>query len=212
MNPAKLHFSPQEMSLIVNADWILTKNDILKRISLLMGSLNVKQKEIIHSLAESLHDEITTTTPKISQGENYKGLPYLVLDYPRLFIKNNIFAIRTLFWWGKHISTTLHLSGKWQQLYSEKILKHYDRLASEHYLTATGDDEWVHHVTENNYKLLADLSKIELEGILDSKKFFKLVLFAPIHNLNHAVDVWEQQFLSVINIFQNDFSLKNDQK
>ena len=37
---------------------------------------------------------------KISRGENYRGLPYLILDYPAYFSQKDIFAFRTMFWWG----------------------------------------------------------------------------------------------------------------
>ena len=54
---------------------------------------------------------IVQSTPKIAKGENYLQLPYVLLDYPRCFDKENIFAIRTMFWWGNFFSITLHLSG-----------------------------------------------------------------------------------------------------
>ncbi len=48
---------------------------------------------------------------KISKGENYQEQPWVMLDFPRLFSKESVFAFRTMFWWGHYFSFTFHLSG-----------------------------------------------------------------------------------------------------
>ena len=58
---------------------------------------------------------IKTSTPKISKGENYKDLPYVMLDYPRCFQKEKTIAIRTFFWWGNFFSINLQLSGEYKE-------------------------------------------------------------------------------------------------
>ncbi len=49
---------------------------------------------------------------KISKGENLKGLPYMVLDYPR--ISGPVFPslIRIVFWWGKYISFQFYIKSE----------------------------------------------------------------------------------------------------
>ena len=48
----------------------------------------------INGKPDFLPAEMLFHSPKISKGENYKGLPYVMLDYPRCFGKTDIFAIR----------------------------------------------------------------------------------------------------------------------
>ena len=60
-------------------------------------------------------------SPKISKGENYRGLPYVMLDYPRLFGREEVLAIRTFFWWGHGFSVTLHLKGGYRERISAGI-------------------------------------------------------------------------------------------
>ena len=48
---------------------------------------------------------------KISKGDSYLDLPYFVLDYPRLFSKEDVFAYRVMVRWGHEISFTFHLGG-----------------------------------------------------------------------------------------------------
>lgn len=203
MEPAKLQFSPQEMHLVSNAEWILTKNEILNKIASLMGSLNIIQKNIMAGQAHSFPAEIMATTAKISRGENYQGLPYLVLDYPRLFTRDHIFAIRSLFWWGRNLSTTLHISGKWRQVFADKILQHHQFLQQNNFLIATGEDEWVHDVAGQHYTLANHFTTTDLQQILESKSFFKLAVFAPVTEINHAVQVWEQQFKKIMQVISH---------
>jgi hypothetical protein len=107
MNEAKIQFSQEELELVENAGLILTKNTIIRKIHELFGLISEQMKSELQ--IASLPEEIKQTSPKISKGENYKGLPYVVLDYPRLFTRENIFAVRTLFWWGHYFSVTLQL-------------------------------------------------------------------------------------------------------
>jgi hypothetical protein len=89
--------------------------------------------------------------PKISRGENYEGLPYLILDYPRFFKPDNIFAVRTMFWWGNFFSTTLHLSGLQKSTFSPNIKANWEALAQNNFYLGTGSDPWAHHFEAGNY-------------------------------------------------------------
>lgn len=200
MEAAKLQFSEHEMSLVSNADWILTKNEILNKIGRLLGALNSIQKQLIREMAAGLPPEITDTTPKISRGENYKGLPYMVLDYPRLFTRNHIFAVRSLFWWGNTLSVTLHLSGQWQQFFAGNILRQYQFLVQNDFVVATDDDEWAHDVESAGFTPVKNLLKTDVHQILATKPFFKIALYSPVDELNSGIEIWEQQFKKVLQL------------
>src|SRR5215510_10733018 len=116
MDTAKIRLSPDEEALINRTDWILTKNKILEKVKHLLSELQSSQTLTLQGISTVPH-KLIESSPKISKGENYKGLPWLVLDYPRLFNKESFFAIRTLFWWGNFFSTTLHISGNYKDTY-----------------------------------------------------------------------------------------------
>ena len=44
-----------------------------------------------------------------------------MLDYPALFKKDEIFALRTMFWWGNFMSITLLLSGGYKETFATVI-------------------------------------------------------------------------------------------
>ena len=103
--------SPYERSLINNAGVINAKNKILEKVSSIFAELSGAFTKVINERSIVIP---TIVSPKISRGEKYHGLPYLVLDYPRLFTTYNTLAIRTLFWWGNYFSITLQLQGVYQ--------------------------------------------------------------------------------------------------
>jgi hypothetical protein len=145
-----------------------------------LEEIQEKQLLIIKRYAEYLPKEILKTSPKISRGENYKGLPWLVLDNPRHFMQKNIFAIRTMFWWGKHFSITLHLSGELKNIIQKEILKNKSLLEENSFFISTGEKEWEHDHTSDNYRSIGQFDENETEKILAEHDFLKLSVKIPI--------------------------------
>ena len=54
---------------------------------------------------------VLDVNPKISKGEKYNDLPYVVLDFPAFFAKTGVFALRSFFLWGRGFVISLHISG-----------------------------------------------------------------------------------------------------
>ena len=119
----KIQLSEEEMQLVNNPAWILTKHRIIEKVYGLFGSLSAQMQAYLLQQKHALPQQVLQLPPKISKGEQYESMPYVVLDYPRLFSKEEVFAVRTFFWWGNYFSITLHLKGKYQQQYHEKIAK-----------------------------------------------------------------------------------------
>ena len=184
----KIHFLPAEMELVSSPDIILTKNAILQKIKLFFEELQVKQLEIINDYRSQLPGEILKISPKISRGENYKGLPWLVLDNPRYFQHNNIYAIRTMFWWGSFFSITLHLSGNNKNYFKEKFLLNLSQLRTKEVCIYTGTDEWEHDLDPITYKSLRAINNDELEKIISANNFLKLAIKFPIESLEAIED------------------------
>lgn len=159
MSPAKVTLSPKERELVLNGDWILTKNDIIGKVCTLFGNLSEIYREALLQHPHLLTDDPGFRSPKIAKGEQYKGLPWVMLDHPRFFSGDNHFAIRSLFWWGNEGSITLQLGGAFQQQYAASIQHYFSRTANAEnshgpWWLGTGTDPWEHHFEENNYRLM----------------------------------------------------------
>ena len=159
MDEAKIQFSPAEMELMNNAGIILTKNRVLQKIKHLLEGVQEEMVHLAYREPAFFDSEIFQASPKVSKGENYLGLPYLVLDYPRHFDSVNIFAIRTMFWWGHTFSSTLHLAGDQKEALLPLIEEGYELLKEQHYSIGLNEDPWQHHFEEDNYRPIADMDK-----------------------------------------------------
>src|SRR5262245_6287586 len=151
MKETKIRLSEKEMDLLTNADWILTKNGLMHKVRRLLETLLEQQGNILQQAGQELPAPAFNISPKISKGENYLGLPYLILDQPKVFGKKNIFAIRTMFWWGNYFSTTLHLSGLYKNEYSSRLIFSRSALLKNGFYVCIHPEEWVHHFEKDNY-------------------------------------------------------------
>lgn len=181
MEVSKIHLSSAEMELMQNAEIILTKNRILEKVRTLLEE--VQNNQIDFAKSHELASEIFKVSPKISRGENYLGLPYLILDYPRQSAENNFFFIRTLFWWGNFFSCTLHLAKQSKESFQEKIVQSYPDLKNCY--ISTSDDQWVHHLEETDYRKIDSLTKEQFAVICESYDHIKIAA-------RHSLSEWEK--------------------
>ena len=198
MNTAKIRLSPTEMELVNSADLILTKNAIIKKVQQLLGNLQAKQHEIVRLQAPGFMEKVSGTPPKISKGENYKGLPYLILDYPRYFEHQNIFAVRTMFWWGNFFSVTLHLSGDHKKKAEEKLIASYNNLREKGFYCYRNEDPWEHHFESENYRLISEMSKNDFERSVRENPFIKIANKIPLLKWDDAEEVLQGYFEEII--------------
>ena len=188
MQQTKIHLLPAEMEMVSSSDIILTKNAILQKIKSFFEEIQIKQLDILKDYSTQLPNEVLTISPKISRGENYKGLPWLVLDNPRYFQHYNTFAIRTMFWWGNFFSITLHLSGNNKDKTLKKISKHISVLNENDFYVYDGQKEWEHDIEPISYKKISNLNKEDLEKIVAANNFLKLAIKFPIDSLEAIED------------------------
>ncbi len=184
MNPAKIRLSATELELVTNTDWILTKNGIIQKVKNMLEALQAEQQEYLAKEKINFPAEFTSSLPKISKGENYKGLPYLVLDHPRYFNKENVFTIRTMFWWGNFFSITLHISGSCKDLFQQRLSNSYSLFAENDFFLCLNNDQWEHHFEKDNYIPVKEIKEEQFERLLAQQPFIKLAQKYPLQQWN----------------------------
>jgi hypothetical protein len=190
----KMHLTEKELLILQDRGFLLTKATLLERINELLGQTREELKGCIESSNFPFPAGTDLIKGKISKGENYKNLPYMVLDYPTLFSKESIFAYRTMFWWGNFFSATLHLEGMALNYYRNSITHNFEKFLNKNIYIGVGETPWQYHYEEDNYIILNEThrdfitnckflklsKKIELKKWNDvpefSTNFFELVL------------------------------------
>ena len=186
MEEAKIQLSAAEMALVCDAELILTKNRIMEKAKALLAGLQHQMQ------GAQVAAPFATVPPKIARGENHGGLPYLMLDYPRLFGQEDIFAIRTFFWWGRFFSSTLHLSGVWKNELANRISESYPHLAQRGYFVQTGPDPWAHHFDGGNYQPVKAFTATGFAELVHSRPHIKIAAWWPLQSWPHAANnLWE---------------------
>jgi hypothetical protein len=188
---ANLTLSDGELFIAMDKQMILTKRVIIDKTAQLFDSLIPALSQIFSKVLYNF-ETLQKSIPKITKGENYKDLPYIILDYPAVFEKENIFAIRTMFWWGNFISITLQVSGVYKEYFENNILKNID---SDFYI-CINKNQWQHNFEEDNYRLCNKLSKAE-KKIVQENGFIKIALKYELHHWNMMQQLLSEGYYKV---------------
>ncbi len=200
--------------------WILTKNSVMGKVVGLMGNLSGTYRGIwgdaiadgargarALDAGNSLSGErgdgshggipgIESGDPKVSRGENYRGLPWVMLDYPRVFGRADVLAIRTFFLWGHGFSVTLHLKGVYQKLYLPVIRSRREELAAAGFHVGVSDDEWRHEHTAEVFRPLGG------DGDFGNGSFFKLSAAVGLDRWGEAPDLLTGLFGTLVGVLR----------
>lgn len=200
MATTKIQLSPEESELVQNSGWILSKHLIIKKVYEMFGELSHDLKGLSKPISGNLPDGINLNG-KISKGENYLMLPYVILDQPSFFGKEKIFAVRSMFWWGNFFSITFHLSGSFKDDYVKDVGGIYSFLRDNDFFICTGNDQWQHHFDEDNYRPVSLLSINEFTEIL-SRDFFKVSKKISLAEWNDAHEFLKGGFIQIMQLLQ----------
>ena len=176
-------------------------------MQLILGYLHEHFGQVVQEEKEFLPEVLQKPGGKITKGENYKGLPYLILDYPALYSKEDIFAVRTMFWWGNFFSISLHVSGKYWR--SQNIHRYLYHLKGKNFFICVNENEWEHHFEPDNYYAIDELSQSQI-NTLRGKDFFKIAKKIELKDWDSVIIFMEASFKEIIEFVK--ISFPNDEK
>lgn len=174
--------SPFELNILQDKSFLTAKNDLSQKIISYLADIERALEESVNESGYDFPQGTFLKAGKISKGEQYLKLPYFVLDFPRLFTQKEVFAFRTMLWWGHEFSCTLHLQGEVLNREKSKLLTRlYDQ--PDLYF-CVHPHPWEYHFEPDNYIKLKDLTAQQLENHIDKFGFIKLSRQIPVLNWN----------------------------
>lgn len=179
---SRIIINKDELELLTNTEIFLIKAQLGKKMNDLFGECIEQINSHLVGLTAFPELNLGSHSPKISKGENYLSFPWQLLDYPRHFNKIEIFALRTLCWWGQGFSITLHLSGKYAETYHAVLTKQSNFLAENDYYICVNVQQWQHHFLEDNYRpagLFTTMDKT-ISSLYEQNKFIKIMKKIPL--------------------------------
>ncbi len=192
---AKITLSDNELELVCNTEWILTKQRIIQKVYDLYGGLVPQLEESLRSRQPYLPVAIFSRQAKISKGENYLQLPYVMLDYPRCFSGTDVAAIRCFFWWGNYFSVNLQLAGSYLDERRALVQQHFKQLAAQDFSICIADSPWHHHFNPDNFKALKSFSEDAFNSLVQKAAFVKIAKKISLHQ-------WEEVPEFIVNSYE----------
>ncbi len=198
----KITLSPEELLIVEDRSWVLTKQQIIKKVYELFYLQVPVIEQLFGDVKNQMPASLMAAVPKISRGENYLNLPYVILDYPSVFEKGNIFAFRTMFWWGNFFSITLHVSGRYKELYQQGVVNKILKGVGENVYICVNDTEWEHHFDASNYAPASNLDLQDLNFHLMSRDFLKIGFKINLTQWNQLPIILQEAYKSVIDLLK----------
>lgn len=189
-------FSLHELAVASDSGWIITKHRIIEKVYRFFGSLCDEYRTMIDGCSDVIPQEVRSVSPKIYRGEQYRQMPYVMMDYPRYFQRDDIFAIRSFFWWGNHFSIHLLLGGKFRDLYAEKIGKKLAEGRLPGYYFALPENPWQHHFERDNYIPAAEFP--DAQKTPGPHRFIKVGSWLPLAESDVSGEFFRESYRKIL--------------
>jgi hypothetical protein len=201
MAGANVKLSKKELLLVCDVQFILTKNHIISKVYELFGELNSQFVILQKNNAEFFPPATLDYSPKIYKGEQYQSLPYVLLDNPRMFTKEAVFAIRCFFWWGNFFSITLHVAGSYTETYSHPVFNALQSKRDSGWFVCVNENEWEHHFATDNYIAITEYLASNSNGF-PNNRFFKIAKKIPLHEWDTASDFFMNTYTEIMEMLR----------
>lgn len=189
--------SAAELALANDASILLTKNRIIQKVYELFGELSTAYTQKMNAF--ELPASISNSSPKISRGENYLGLPWVMLDQPRHFNNGDIFSIRTMFWWGHHFAIYLIVKGEMLPArLNEEALK---GMQQEGWCLSLSEDPWTHHFEPDVMQPMNGLDDDTIASTIRRNGMLKVGHALPLTKHDEVMELfplWFEQCLNLV--------------
>lgn len=199
---ANIYFSHDEIDFLTDLEIFPLKRSLLERLSLLFIEIEQNLNLECSNNNFLFPEGVLIKKGKISKGDNYNNQPYLVLDYPRLLEKNNIFCLRTIFWWGNYFSNAFILSGSMLDRYQNSLIDNFLKLKNTEWYFSINKDPWKLEISKENYIKVKNLDKDFIENHVRTFNYIKIAGIYPISEYKKLSDTSVIFFKNFLDILQ----------
>ncbi|SDL47015.1 hypothetical protein SAMN05421823_106110 [Catalinimonas alkaloidigena] len=194
-------FTSDELRVASDPTFFYLKHQVTQKVAGQLGKLHRALRQTVEAQAAAFPAGWDERPGKISRGENYRLLPYLILDYPRLFRHDTTFAYRTMFWWGHGFSCTLHLQGVFLDQIRPVLQRRLLSRAEPDWWVCVHDSPWEYHFEDDNYQRLTALPDARREALVAQGAFLKLSRRLPLEAVDQLPDFGVATFQEFITLW-----------
>lgn len=169
----KVRIHEKELALLGSREIFMIKKEAGEKIESLLLELRDGILDSIPGLKGPFPEGCDLIQGKITRGENYKGFPYRVLDFPRKFSKEDLFTFRTMFWYGHGFSFHLQGGGKSNHDLRKLLSTNITRGGGREFFLGTGEHPFDYDFESGNFVKSGEIKS----GIDLPQSYFKISAF-----------------------------------
>lgn len=197
MRKSTINLTKKELLLAEDTNYLLSKQK-------LMGKLGDSLQQLADGWIEKHADLLVVSashgrSKKLSKGENYRGLPYLVMDIPQISGPDFDLLFRVVFWWGHGLTLNLYLN--------TKIIEKIGVMGQTKTLIQTDNRfMWENDLTHKSFSKVKHLTETEWTSVLQQAGHIRLckkVKLADYGKLEEKAKKWLEKIKKNIQLKQN---------
>ncbi len=171
-------FTANDLALMRDADLMARKEAVIGKVKTVLSAVKeALRSEVKDPSAYLAPDGTDFSQGQLAHGDQFHGLPWVYLDFPKYFSREAMFTFRSFFWWGHGFLFAWFLAGPLLDRYKAALLSGYDRLAD----TSNGvlrlslaRDPWEWRQADGYALDLARTNRHAVEAALATRPFLKL--------------------------------------
>ncbi|MEO6307880.1 MAG: hypothetical protein ABIO96_11240 [Nitrospiraceae bacterium] len=172
-------FTHEEAALMADRNFFLAKVQIMAKVRRLLTATHAALKEEVAAAALVTPPNFNSANCQFVKGEALECFPYQYLDFPKHFHDSNVFAFRTLFWWGHHVVCALMLEGEGIKPHKARIVDRFHQLAGQGLELSLAPTLWEWKRGEGYTLPITHDRKAQIAAVLAERSFVKIVRFLP---------------------------------
>ena len=190
----KINISSEELAAISDPTVFYIKQEVTDKLYTAFAQLiqKIQNSQVFHDFQYPADTDIALG--KISKGENYLKLPYIILDFPRHIKKPDVFLFRSMFWWGKYFIFTLHIAGPQMQPFYKNFMDNFESLDQKKIYFCINKNQWRHQLGKKNYRKLHKLTLEEVQQHIQENEFIKISIKLPLKEIKRVIPKGVENF------------------
>jgi hypothetical protein len=177
---SSVSFTDDESALLADAQ-------LFRRKAAITAKIRAQLEATLGALRAELAGVSLVTPPgfnpdshQLVKGEHLEDFPYQYVDYPKHFDGVNKFTVRTLVWWGHHVSCALILEGAEMRRYKKHFVDRFHQLAGHELELSLAPTLWEWKRGEGYTLPITHDRKARLAAVLAERSFLKIIRCVPL--------------------------------
>ncbi len=171
----------KQKSFIADPASFVLKNQVDDQVNKLLYSFQQALALFIKESKLTLPSKLGKTPFKVNKGNNHKGYPFQVIDYPASLGQEHAFSFRSVIWYANFFSFSLILKGKPKENYQQN-LRH---LVNKDFMLTTHENIWETHISED---MIMRIQEENLDEVLRVYAANESIKIFKSYNLNQIDD------------------------